>query len=506
MVGLDAADPVLVERWMSDGSLPHLAALRRDGLGGRLATSARYLSGSPWPTFYCGQPPSYHGIYHDFQWRHERMGFAAPGGGWLPVRPFWRHLQGDTRVVVYDVPMIPAAEPFSGVEITGWASHDKLDPPHSHPPQLLRDVERQRGQWPVPPEPYGTVPLAALLELRNVLLDNTRRSVELCVELLRLPWDLALVAFSAPHRGGHRLWDRSSAHGRGSDEAWATFDGALRDLYVACDEAVGRLVAAVPDAVVIAFSVHGMTTNTSRADLLDGMLARVLSSNGSGATRPGVLRSLGEQLPPSLRRALTARVPVRLRDRIMTAWATGGTDWRKTPAFTLRADLQGYVRVNLAGREPQGIVSPGAECERLCDRIRAGLLSFRDASTGEPFVQQVCRSDDVFPAGTRRDRLPDLLVLWADTPAASHTAVHSPTFGVVERATPGRIPGGRSANHRPEGFVVARGPGIAPGGRLDRDADILDLAPSVLRIVGAGTAVPLAGKVLPALAAAGLAQ
>lgn len=162
--------------------------------------------------------------------------------------------------------------------------------------------------------------------------------------------------------------------------------------------------------------------------------------------------------------------------------------------------------MNLAGREPQGIVSPGTEYDRLCDRIRAGLLSFRDASTGVPFVQQVCRSDDVFPAGTRRDRLPDLLVLWADTPGAPHTAVRSPTLGMVERATPGRIPGGRSANHRPEGFVAARGPGIAPGGRLDRDADILDLAPSVLRIVGASTALPLAGKVLPALAAAGLAE
>ena len=90
LIGLDAADPELIERWTADGTLPHLAALRRGGLSGRLATSAQYLAGSPWPTFYTGQPPSRHGIYHDYQWRHERMGFAAPTRDWVPASPFAR--------------------------------------------------------------------------------------------------------------------------------------------------------------------------------------------------------------------------------------------------------------------------------------------------------------------------------------------------------------------------------------------------------------------------------
>jgi predicted AlkP superfamily phosphohydrolase/phosphomutase len=507
MIGLDAADPVLLERWTSDGTLPHLAALRRGGVWGRLSTSARYLAGSPWPTFYTGQPPSHHGIYHDFQWRHERMSFASPGGGWLPVQPFWRALEGDLNVVVYDVPMIPGAEPLRGVEVTGWASHDRLAPPGSHPPELVEDIRRRWGEWHVPPEPYGRIPVASLLEVREVLLDNTRQSLELCLELLRHPWDLALAVFSALHRGGHRLWDRSSAHGDGSDEAWHAFDEALRDLYVACDEAVGRLVAAAPDALVIAFSVHGMTENTSRADLMDAMLARVLHPDDGRSPRRGLVRRLGERLPLAWRRRLTGAVPVRLRDRIMTVWSTGGTDWHRTPAFTLRADLQGYVRINLAGREPQGIVRPGSDYDRLCERIAEGLLSFRDASTGEPFIHEVCRTDEVYPIGSRRDRLPDLLVLWTETPAAPHAAVRSATLGVVERATPGRIPGGRSANHRPQGFLVARGPGLAGGRTLESDADIVDLAPTVLSILGGRTRQPLAGRVLPTLAgAAGLPE
>jgi predicted AlkP superfamily phosphohydrolase/phosphomutase len=118
LIGLDAADPDLLERWTDDGSLPNLARLRREGTWGRLDTSAKYLTGSPWPTFYTGRPPSDHGLYHDFQWQHERMAFAAPAADWLPVRPFWREIAGDIDTVVHDVPMTPGTQPFRGIEVT----------------------------------------------------------------------------------------------------------------------------------------------------------------------------------------------------------------------------------------------------------------------------------------------------------------------------------------------------------------------------------------------------
>jgi hypothetical protein len=72
-------------------------------------------------------------------------------------------------------------------------------------------------------------------------------------------------------------------------------------------------------------------------------------------------------------------------------------------------------------------------------------------------------------------------------------------FGRIERATPGRIPNGRSGNHRPAGFIIGRGAGIAAGGQLRGDAHILDLAPTIVRRVGAETPTPLAGTVLAEL-------
>ena len=483
MIGLDAADPILIERWLGDGTLPNLAVLRKSGIYGRLRTSARYLAGSPWPTFYTGQPPSHHGIYHDYQWRQEGMSYARPSPDWTTATPFWRTLPDDLRVLAFDVPMTLGCQGASGVEISGWASHDALAPPASHPRDLLAEVRRRFGESPARPEPYGRQSLAELLWLRDHLLDSIPRSTELALWLMQRPFDFAIIAFSALHRGGHRLWDRSSVDGPIAEPEGRVFDNSLRELYIACDHAIGRLLAAAPDAMVMVFSLHGMMLNSARVDLLDAMLARILDGRDNASTPRGrLIRPLGEALPLGLRRRLTLAVPASLRDRAMTLWTTGGVDWTRTEAFTLRADLQGYIRINLKGREAKGIVPPGAY-DGLCDRIAEGLRSFADAATGEPLVAAVCRSNEIFPEGPAQNRLPDLVVCWQGTPAVTHEAVVSSRFGRIERATPGRIPNGRSGNHRPEGFLIAHGQAVPAGSTL-QDADILDLAPTALQLLG----------------------
>jgi hypothetical protein len=135
----------------------------------------------------------------------------------------------------------------------------------------------------------------------------------------------------------------------------------------------------------------------------------------------------------------------------------------------------------------------------LCDEVAEGIGSFRDAHSGEPVVAAVERTASLYQNGDRRNRLPDLVIRWSDAPSKDHVALESPRFGRIERATPGRVPNGRSGNHRGRGFLMAHGPGIAAGSRLGADANILDLAPTVVRMLGTRATTPLAGRVRPEL-------
>jgi predicted AlkP superfamily phosphohydrolase/phosphomutase len=586
MVAWDAGEPSLVERWCEDGALPALAGLRSGGAYGRLASPARWLAGSPWPTFYTGCSPSVHGLYHALQWRADRMTLERPAPDWIPTRPFWRALgSAGVRVLAVDVPMTLSVEPFDGVEISGWASHDQLAPPASHPPGELAAARGRFGRSPLGDEVFGLQSAGALLELRDGLVAAAGATAAVAEDLLRRErWDLALVVLGATHRGGHKLWDLTGVRGSPGAREAAELGEALKRVYVACDDATRRLVeAAGPDAATLVFSVHGMGANTSRAELLPAMLEGILDGGGpparSGApdgpgdagevsaggdgsavagprsrgdgsaaagqgrrgagrgAAGGLLGRLRAAVPLELRNAVKSRLPRRLQDRLTAFWRLRGTRVEAARVLPLVADLQGYLRINLRGREPRGLVEPGAEEHALSRRVVEGLSRFVDADTGEPVVGEVVRSRDVFPPGPRTSDLPDLLVLWADTPAAAHRLLTSPRSGGVAWPDPGRNPDGRSGNHRPEGFLIvagaghrgsratgasavparpagghgpaagdaardhrpgagdpARGPGLA--------GDVRDLAPTACALLGIEPPWPMEGRVLPWVVAA----
>lgn len=481
LIALDAAEPRLIERWMEDGSLPNLKALRERGAYGRLASSADWLAGSPWPTFYSGTLPSDHGFYHHLRWRADRMQAMRPSAESLPLTPFWRELSRfGPRAIVIDPPLTYAAEPFNGVEISGWASHDGLVPPSAYPGDVMRWVEQEVGGSPRTDEEHVALSVERALGIRDEQIRAVGMIGDLALGLMqRERWNFLLVALCATHRAGHQLWDKTGlADDPGLVDQVALSD-ALRQVYIACDATLGRIVQAAGDSSIMAFSLHGMGAETSRVDALPEMLRRILTGESAPvAPRQGRLRRLRNRVPNTWRHAVKHRLPVVIQDRLTAFWRLGGTDWSRTRAFAQVADLQGYVRINLRGREAAGVVEPGAEFESLCAQIADGLLTFRDADTGEPVVREVLRSDQLYPAGARREELPDLLVGWAVSPVAEQRAIVSPRFGQIDLPTPGRNPTGRSGNHRPEGFFIGVGPGFGARSLIE-GAHILDLAPTV---------------------------
>jgi predicted AlkP superfamily phosphohydrolase/phosphomutase len=156
-------------------------------------------------------------------------------------------------------------------------------------------------------------------------------------------------------------------------------------------------------------------------------------------------------------------------------------------AFAVHTDsVASAIRVNLIGRDPQGRVRADA-LDEYRDFLAAGFAALTDPATGRRLVSEVVRVAERY----RGPRAPfaDLLVVW--NAAAPIAAVASPAIGVVHGVPPGHPIG----NHRPGGWFVAAGPGIAPA-MASAPMAIVDFAPTVAALLGvdlgdcAGSAPP----------------
>jgi len=137
---------------------------------------------------------------------------------------------------------------------------------------------------------------------------------------------------------------------------------------------------------------------------------------------------------------------------------------------------------------------PGKDFETHCNQLEKEIKTFVDEDSGEPIVGSVILSKSQFGKGSKHHLLPDFIVRWSDTSAAIHRRIVSPRFGPIEWPTPGRNPSDRSGNHRGEGFLIASGLMISK--ESIPKANILDLAPSICRLLGVSPIDGMTGQVL----------
>lgn len=490
VVQFDAVSPELLRRLEAEGRLPNLAALRARGVEVGLEGPAAQFPASAYQTLYRGVEVGEHGLYYPFQWSaHEQAirlasTFSAPP-------PIWDRLAAAGRsTLAIDPYECHPPERSSGVLLCGYGMRERVVLERwARPAGGDRALRRRHGRPPNVTEVFGAQRSGELGRLRERFLAAPRRVSDAAIELLaERRFDLAWLIFAAPHLAGHRLWEVPPYLAPSSLPAAERerLGRALGDVYAEVDAQLGRVLEALPDdADVIVCSVLGMGPNTSRAEMLPGMVAAVLGDSpaGDGAdSDSGAMWRLRAALSGRLRGAVAAAMPDRLALELTARMELRGVDWSSTRAFAHPADNQGYVSLNLAGRERDGIVTE-SEAPELLAAIAAGLEDFRDPD-GEPAVRAVESVGGCWP-GANADRLPDLVVRWRPTPAVGVDALHSPRFGTVRRNGVGS---GRTGNHT-DGDAWAV---LAPGGSRRRDpgrpARIADLAATVAALVGADPA------------------
>ncbi len=463
MIGLDAGDLDFIQSSLS--SLPNLRRGLASGKLNRLQSTADLLTGSIWPTFCTGTLPGVHGIYHHLQWDPRGMRLRRVADDWLYYEPFWYELERrGLRVIAIDVPMTFHSRLKRGVEIICWGSHETLTPFTAYPRALEKDIQQRFGKHPMGCEITVNKSRAELEGIRSRLVQGAQRKSELCRWVLSsYEWDFFIGVFGECHRGGHILWPEDSV------AESVVPEGALFDVYRAVDKGVGEIIEMLSDqqTTIILFALHGMGPNTSqdhfvprimdRVNRQFGGLAPVASSEHEVKGQRSVMRLLRERLPTPVQNAIGRAVPVSVRDAVVNRSVTGGYDWRKTLGFPQLADLNGYLRLNLRGREREGILEPDSdELKKYADWVCDCFRSVRIERSGELLVKDIFFATKEF-AGDRSIFLPDMIVTW--TGASPADRIISNKLGVLKA----ELATGRSGNHRAGGFCVFLGPDASPG-------------------------------------------
>jgi predicted AlkP superfamily phosphohydrolase/phosphomutase len=496
ILGLDTGDPDAIAGWVAEGHLPTLAAVMERGSWARTGGPDLVCEYGVGLTLFSGVPRSVHGYYYFRQLVPGTydLGTVEPPAAAAP--PFWAHLPPGSRVLAVDVPDAALVPGLDGLQLSNWATHHGAK--HgavAEPPSLVREARRIFG----PPRTIHSVHDPSPAEAAHVLaalLERVRRKGRLCRSLLdRGPFDLVALFFSETDAASHALWQyRPEAARDGDEPARLRLATALRDVYAAVDDELGQILDRAPGANIVVVSLYGCQDEYPTSTLVESFL-RVLGyhveagagDDGRPATgRKDALAAARRLLSADTRDRISRLLPARAQERLLAARLRSATDWGATTAFAIPSLFTSFVRVNLAGREPNGIVEPGTPYHELLDRLCEDFSLLTDGATGAAAVRRAVRTTDLYGGGPPR-LLPDLFVEWEPGPRMLETVEHP--RATLTQHPPAYCP---DSQERLTGFVAAAGPSLATGGDVGV-IDLVDLAPTFLQLLGEPGAASMPG-------------
>ncbi|MDH4208093.1 MAG: alkaline phosphatase family protein [Anaerolineae bacterium] len=495
IIGLDGATLDLIEPWVQQGKLPNLARLIREGASGELRSTIPPVTAPAWISLMTGKNPGRHGVYNfrtfdltryesfdddlitSRQFAHETIFRMASDAG--------------RRVAALTVPMTYPPFPVNGVLLSGYPTPN-LQKAYTYPPEMA--------------ERFANINITSEFfrhsdpERVRSATHMVKQLTEYCVDLMtEEPYDLFMVVYTNTDMANHFFRKyMDPTYPTYDSEGARVYGNVLLEQYQLADEAVGHLVEqAGDDANVLIVSDHGSGVHATHYFHTNSWLNHMGWLKIKGGVSPRAARAARAALEyirvrtPWARDFVKRRFPDMVKRGITSGLqSTAAVDWSGTMAYRLPMFhfVEGIV-INLAGRQPQGIVQPGREYEELRDQIMAGLGKVTDPATGRAVLKQVLKREEEY-SGPFLDQAPDLIVFY-DYDYAGGPNPSGSLITPIERYTLERW----SGLHRMNGTLIMWGKDILSGVHLG-GARIEDPAPTLLYLLGLPVPKDMDGRVL----------
>ncbi|WP_254279277.1 alkaline phosphatase family protein [Haloarcula marina] len=480
VIGLDGVCLSVLEPLMDEDVVPTLAEIRSGGAAGPLRSQLPPWTPSAWPSMYTGVNPGKHGVYSflhfdGYDWDVVNRSHVKEFAVWELLS-----MNGFSSVVL-NVPATHPPREFDGVLVPGYIAPEGAA---CHPSGVWTELQEELGGYSL----YANTLRAnasdgglaeGLSRLTRMRGDAFRYLVE------KHDPDFGFVQFQATDTVYHQF---------PGDEA------VIRGVYSAVDHEVSQILDACNPDLTLVVSDHGLGS-------IDGREFRVneyLRENGYVATTTGsgmpswkslaadetenagwtdAAESLAAKtLEQAARIGITSqRIGAVLRrlgveDRVLETVpidlvraGTEQTDFAASTAY-MRVRTEMGVRLNLEGREPDGVVSP-----ENYEQIRTELMKALEGvmtPEGDPVFEAVYRREAVFD-GPYVDDAPDIVTVpnrFDHFLVATHKGA---TFGDPTEPW----------EHKRDGVVMATGDDIDPETNLD-GAHLFDVTPTILTSFG----------------------
>jgi predicted AlkP superfamily phosphohydrolase/phosphomutase len=492
LIGLDGGTFAVLRPLVDAGIMPNLARFLSEGASGTLLSTHPPVTCPAWPTMFTGVNPGKHSIF-SFTCRNADR--AKPHtASLLEVRTptLWEFIGGaGYRVGVMNVPITFPAQPVNGFMVSGFpapGSCPQVVWPCEEYEKLVSDIPEFTVNWPALSQRARTeLQKASLIKSANAWLQTRIKAFEYFLN--RHEIDFCFLVFEYTDKAQHWFYPLlDSTNDASATQEVSKLSNLIRAGYKDIDSALGRLVERFGEnSNYIIVSDHGFAP-VARIVYLNHLLAL------HGLFTGRHIKALTAKV------ADWARLPLWLRAKMKIAqdepwhrldtWRSPLTNFTKTHAFAGH-QYEHSVYLNVEGQCPDGIVKQGREYESVRGKVIDLLRQAKDPKTGKHIFEDVWAREEIY-AGEHMPSAPDVIFELAPG------YVVSAGIGLSTVLEAGFLRDARDSDlsgyHRPDGIFVGYGPAFRHTQNVR--ANLLDIVPTVLALMGIAPPVGIDGRII----------
>jgi predicted AlkP superfamily phosphohydrolase/phosphomutase len=397
---------------------------------------------------------------------------------------------------------------ISGFDFPGEGPGSHIDARAVYPRSAHAELRRAVGPYPIDPPILKEMEQGRYDVALERILETIRQQAAHAKYLMQSrPWDCFMMVFGETDGVSHYFWQFFDRRSPFFTQQPPGLEDAILRVYQEVDRQTGELFALAPEGTLrMIVSDHGS------GGISDWVLFpnRWLEGKGYCRLRTGAARGLsrlrerfkqwGVATIPSWLQRLLYRNAIGMLGRYEARVRYGILDWSGTQAYFDENPYYPVLRINLAGRQPQGIVA-AQDYEPLRDRLIQDLESWRHPVTGAPLVEKAFRREEVY-SGECLAEAADIVPKWALDDGQNYNfriSSKSPGPQWIARIDPQRRDGPyyprKFSSHRDYAIFAAQGDAIAARG-LTHGARIIDLAPTILNLFDVAVPTEMDGRAL----------